>query len=197
MHLIGRRDKRPPISDIKNDLSWYWNFRKWCKHKKNAFKGLKIEKFDTNITHSGQFLGSNYFLVIEKLIILFWFKTTLYPRFKIVIKTAPIGEILQKLLKSDPVTSDLDFDLVAPFLFTSEVSENGLADTDSLKDCIQTAATTGSELVFENSWVASQGENIRICLVLLTLNWRNCNFNLEFASWTYLEIVLIFERLQK
>ena len=76
-------------------------------------------------------------------------------------QTGTIGDTLQKLLKSDPVTSELDFDLVAPFFFTSEHVENGLNESDSLKDCIQTASTNGSEMSYENSWVTCQGKETR------------------------------------
>lgn len=69
-----------------------------------------------------------------------------------------IGETLQKLFKSDPVTSELDFDLVAPFFFTSENVKNDVNESDSLKDCIQTASTNGSEMSYENSWVTCQGK---------------------------------------
>ena len=76
----------------------------------------------------------------------------------IFFQAGSIGETLQKLLKSDPVTSELDFDLVAPFFFTSENVKNDVNESDSLKDCIQTASTNGSEMSYENSWVTCQGK---------------------------------------
>ena len=88
-----------------------------------------------------------------------------------------IGETLEKLLKSDPVTSELDFDLVAPFFFTSEDVKNGVNESDSLKDCIQTASKNGSEMSYENSWVSCQGNEtcgvLKKYLVLLSLFIRD------------------------
>ena len=105
-------------------------------------------------------------------------------------QTGSIGETLQKLLKSDPVTSELDFDLVAPFFFTSEDVKNGVNESDSLKDCIQTASTNGSEMSYENSWVSCQGNETRrvlkdICFFSLFVTDKKADIlTLRLSDWS-------------
>ena len=102
-----------------------------------------------------------------------------------------IGETLEKLLKSDPVTSELDFDLVAPFFFTSEDVKNGVNESDSLKDCIQTASKNGSEMSYENSWVSCQGNETHrvlknICFFRLCITDKKAEIlTLRLSDWTH------------
>ena len=65
------------------------------------------------------------------------------------------------MLKSDEVTSSIDFQAIAPYIFTSELVTNTTGETDSFKDCMQAAKEDLTGLQYQKSWVSCQGKTTR------------------------------------
>lgn len=61
------------------------------------------------------------------------------------------------MLKSDELTASIDFDCIAPYIFTSEIITQAHGDSDTFKDCMQAAFEDVSGLQYQKSWVACQG----------------------------------------
>ena len=61
------------------------------------------------------------------------------------------------MLKSDDITSAVNFEYIAPYLFTSELINAENETNDSLKDCMQVADEDDSGLSYQKSWIACQG----------------------------------------